>query len=81
MAGKPKFRRALLVVADVIAWLLTVNAQANFHAPPGGAATTLGIVLGFIISSGLFVAVVLLLLADRQAAKSQRPTSRPASGS
>lgn len=81
MTGKTKLRLALIAVADLVAWLLTIHAQANFHAPPGEAATTLGIVLGFIISSGLFVAVVLLLLAARQAAKSRRPTGWATRGS
>lgn len=71
MPGRTKVRIAVLIVADVIAWLLTINAQSNFHAPPGEAATTLGIVLGFIISIGLFLATVILLLAARQAKKYQ----------
>jgi hypothetical protein len=68
---------AVLVTGDAVAWLLTLNAQSSYHSTPGGPSTTLGIVLGWIISIGLFIAAVLVVLASRQAKAYQRPTRRP----
>jgi hypothetical protein len=80
---------AALAPADVLAWVLTLHAQASFHAPPGGPVTSLGIVLGWLTSIVFLIAIGLILLAGRQATRYQRraggadakPASGPASGS
>jgi hypothetical protein len=61
-----------LAAADALVWALTLNAQAGFHAPPGGAVTSLGIVIGWIASITLLIVLVLVLLAARQASAYRR---------
>jgi hypothetical protein len=63
---------AALAVADVVAWLLTLHAQAGFHAGPGGPSTDLGIVIGWIASIGLLIVLVLTVLGGRQAKAYER---------
>ena len=66
-----------VLIGDALAWLLTLNAQASYHSVPGGPATTLGIVLGWIISIGLLIVAVLVVLGSRQAKAYQRQPVRP----
>ncbi len=62
----------LLAVADVIVVALTVRAQANFHSVPGGPVTSMGNVLGWIISVGLFVVFILVAVGAWRASRYPR---------
>jgi hypothetical protein len=65
---------AVLAVADALIWALTLHAQASFHATPGGAVTSLGIVPGWLASIVFLIAITLILLAARQAKAYQHRT-------
>jgi hypothetical protein len=65
-----------LLVGDGVAWLLTLHAQASFRSVAGGPSTTLGIVLGWMVSIGLFIAGVLVVLGSRQGKAYQRQQTR-----
>ncbi len=59
-----------LLTADAVAFALTVHSQLDYHAGPSGpSVTTLGQVLGWIVSVGLLGAAVLTVLGARQAAR------------
>jgi hypothetical protein len=62
----------LLGLLDVVAFVLTLHAHAEFHSQPGGPVTSLGQVLGWIISAGLLIIDVLVILAARQSARYRR---------
>ena len=68
---------AALLIGDGLAWAFTLHAQGDYHSVPGGPSTTLGIVLGWIISIGLFIVALLVVLASRQAKGYQRQQPRP----
>jgi hypothetical protein len=57
---------AVLAVADVIAFALTIHAQVTYHPAPGDpSVTTLGQVLGWIISFGLLITIAVMILLRR----------------
>jgi hypothetical protein len=57
---------AILAAADVIAFVFTVHAQVTYHPAPGDpSVTTLGQVLGWIISFGLLVTLLVMILVRR----------------
>ena len=66
-----------VLIGDALTWLLTLNAQATYRSVPGGPATTLGLVLGWIITIGLLIVAVLVVLGSRQAKAYQRQPIRP----
>ncbi len=57
---------AILGAADVVAFVFTVHAQVTYHPAPGDpSVTTLGQVLGWIISFGLLITLVLMIFVRR----------------
>jgi hypothetical protein len=57
---------AVLAVADVIAFALSIHSQVDYRTAPGSpSTTTLNQVMGWIISFGLLLAIVLIVLAAR----------------
>jgi hypothetical protein len=66
-------------VADAIMLGLTLHAQATFRTTPNGQSTSIGIVLGWIVTISLFLALAMMLVGarrsrqDRLAVLSRRP--------
>jgi hypothetical protein len=68
----------ILAVGDAVVFAFTIHSQIDFHETrTGPSVTDLNDVLGWIISFGLLVVVVLIVLGSRQAARhrSQMPKS------
>ncbi len=67
----------VLVVADVIAFALTIHAQLTYSPGPNGPSdTTLGQLMGWILSFGLLAAIGVILFLVRYERRMQG-TSAP----
>jgi uncharacterized membrane protein len=65
-----------VALVDAVAFALTVHATADYHPSADGPTTTLGQVLGWIVSIILLIVIVLIVLGARQAARYRDPHGR-----
>ena len=64
---------AVLGLADILAFALTIHSHLTYHAAPNGPTVmTIGQLLGWIISVALLIIVGLIILGARQAERYRR---------
>ena len=66
---------AVLGAADILAWILTIHAHATYRRTTASAPSVmpLGQLLGWIISIGLLILIVMILLGSRQQSRWNNP--------